>query len=211
VQLRVHVEVEVVCEHTIRRGLCEDVHVRDSEGAHEREVDNLDELGDDERGFRKLFLWNALAVCQVPGGADVELTAVLWKGVDIPFNQRIRKARPAFADLLRRAAPLVHELDATLGKMCLSKRPEPVAEEIDVATGDVEGVGRGPEAGLLALLTGKGQQVGGARGATQFFVRWALVHDLHSILQQTPNFGDVTVVTIEREGDEIKACRHIQF
>ena len=167
-KLRVHVEVEVVCEHTIGRGLCEDVHVGDSERADEREVDNLDELGDDERGFRKLFLWDALEVCQVPRGADVELTAVLWKGVCIPLKQRIRKARPAFSELLRPAVPLVNELVATRGRMCVSKTPEPVAEEIDVATGDVEGVGRSPEAGLLILLTGKSQQVGSARDATQF-------------------------------------------
>ena len=95
--------------------------------------------------------------------------------------------------------------------MCVSKTPEPVAEEVDVATGDVEGVGRGPEAGLLALLTGKGQQVGGARGATQFFVRWALVHDVDGILQQTPNFGEVVLVTFERNGDQIEACRHLQL
>jgi len=210
-KLRVHVEVEVVCENTIRRGLCEDVDVGDSEGAHEREIHNLDELRDDERGIRKLFLWDALSRGQVPGGAPVELTAVLWKGVCIPLKQRIRKARPAFSELLRPAVPLVNELVATRGKMCVSKRPEPVAEEIDVATGDVEGVGRGPETELLALLTGKCQQVGSARDATQLFVRYALVHDLHSIRQQTPNFGDVTVVTIERKGDEIKACRHLQF
>ena len=210
-KLRVHVEVEVVCEHTIRRGLCEDVDVGDSEGAHEREIHNLDELRDDERGIRKLFLWDALSRGQVPGGAHVELTAVLWKGVCIPLKQRIRKARPAFSELLRPAVPLVNELVATRGKMCVSKTPEPVAEEIDVATGDVEGVGRGPETELLALLTGKCQQVGRARDATQLFVRYALVHDLHSIRQQTPNFGDVTVVTIERKGDEIKACRHLQF
>ena len=32
-----------------------------------------------------------------------------------------------------------------------------------------------------------------------------------SILQQTPNFGEVVLVTFERKGDEIKACRHLQF
>ena len=113
----------MVCENIIRRGLREDVDVGDLERGHEREIHNLSELGGDVRSFRELLLWHALAGGQVPRCGDEELTAVLRKGVEIALNRQISKASPAFANLLRRVAPLVHDLGARFGKMSVLKTP----------------------------------------------------------------------------------------
>ena len=69
------VEVEVVLEDAVHRSLREDVGVGDTQTGHEREIDYINQLGDDVRGLRELILWHAFAVRQVlrRGGGDLRL------------------------------------------------------------------------------------------------------------------------------------------
>ena len=44
-----------------------------------------------------------------------------------------------------------------------------------------------------------------------FFIGWTVVYDLRDLQEQTPHFDEAIVVTIERNGHQIEACRHIQL
>jgi hypothetical protein len=41
--------------------------------------------------------------------------------------------------------------------------------------------------------------------------RWTLVYELYGLQEQTPHFDEVVVVTVERNSNEIEACRHIEL
>jgi hypothetical protein len=41
--------------------------------------------------------------------------------------------------------------------------------------------------------------------------RWTLFYELHGLQEQTPHFDEVVVVTVERNSNQIEACRHIEL
>ena len=98
--------VEVAGKSIVRLGLCKTMTAGDVEIPNEDVVGDLYELGDDERGFRELFLLDAPSVCQFPEGCDVELTTVLAESVFIFPDQRIDKAKLSELEDQRNASDL---------------------------------------------------------------------------------------------------------
>lgn len=86
-ELSGHVQIEVVTENAVCRGLREDVNVCDFQTSEQGKIDDPNELRDDERGFGELFLWDALSRGQVCRRHTVELPAVLRECVCVPVDQ----------------------------------------------------------------------------------------------------------------------------